>query len=77
MVDGAIRGPFALVLGHVFAAVRIAFLDCFTLFDYRLSLDLDQALGILALSDSTCTLAAVYAALVANRASSAESLHDE
>ena len=76
-VIGAVGGLFALVLGHLFAAISIAFLDRFTLFDYRLSLDLGHALGILALSIVTCTLAALYPAMVANRVSSAESLHYE
>ena len=33
---GAVGGLFALVLGHLLAAVGVAFLDRFTLFDYRL-----------------------------------------
>ncbi len=48
-----------------------------TLFDYALQLSLPSALGALGLAVTTCCLAALYPALVAQRLSSAESLHYE
>jgi len=76
-VIGGVGGLFALVLGHVFAAVGIGFLDRFTLFDYALAPSAGSALGALGLAVVTCCLAALYPALVAERLSSAESLHYE
>ena len=64
------------MLGHVFAVIGIGFLDRFTLFDYALQLSLPSALA-LAMAVTTCCLAALYPALVAQRLSSAESLHYE
>lgn len=76
-VIGGVGGLFALALGHVFAAIGIGFLDHFTLFDYRLSLSPGSAISALALALFSCSLAALYPALVAERLSSAESLHYE
>jgi putative ABC transport system permease protein len=76
-VIGGVGGLFALVLGHVFAALGIGFLDRFTLFDYAFHVSVGSALGALGLAVITCCLAALYPALVAGRLSSAESLHYE
>ena len=60
---GGVGGLFALVLGHVFAAVGIGFLDRFTLFDYALAPSVGSALGALGLAVITCCLAALYPAI--------------
>lgn len=74
---GVVGGLFALVLGHLLAAVGVAFLDRFTLFDYRLWPSWEASAQVLGLSMLTCAVAALYPALAANRISSAESLHYE
>jgi putative ABC transport system permease protein len=74
---GAVGGLFALALGHLLAAVGVAFLDRFTLFDYRLWPSWSASLQVLGLAVLTCAAAALYPALAANRISSAESLHYE
>jgi len=81
LVEGAVLGAvsalLALALGHAVGAVSVAFLDRFTLFKYELVLSPTASLAISGLALLTCTLAALYPALVANRVSSAESLHYE
>ena len=81
LVEGAVIGTvsalLALVLGHTVGAVSVAFLDRFTLFEYTLVLSSSASLAISGLALLACTLAALYPALVANRVSSAESLHYE
>lgn len=80
-VEGAIIGLLAallaLLLGHAMGAVSVAFLDRFTLFEYRFVFYAQDSLWIALLAVTTCCLASVYPALVANRVSSAESLHYE
>lgn len=56
---------------------RVRFLDHFTLFDYALRISLPATLYISALCVLTCVIASIYPAFIANRASSAESLHYE
>lgn len=81
LIEGAVLGTvsavLALVLGHTIGAVSVAFLDRFTLFRYELVLSPVASLTISGLTLLACTLAALYPALVANRVSSAESLHYE
>lgn len=81
LIEGAVLGTvsalLALVLGHMVGAVSVAFLDRFTLFRYELVLSPAASLAIAGLVLLACTLAALYPALVANRVSSAESLHYE
>jgi putative ABC transport system permease protein len=81
LVEGAVIGMvsavLALVLGHTAGAISVAFLDRFTLFDYELVLSVRTGFLIALLAVATCCLAAIYPALVANRISSAESLHYE
>ena len=81
LVEGAIVGVvsalLALLLGHTLGAISIAFLDRFTLFDYRFVFSPVAGAVISLLAMATCCLAAVYPALVANRISSAESLYYE
>ncbi len=81
LVEGAIIGlvsaVLAIALGHTVGAISIAFLDRFTLFEYELVFSAQATVLISALVVTTCCLAAVYPALVANRVSSAESLHYE
>lgn len=81
LVEGAVIGSvgalLALVLGHTVGAVSVTFLDRFTLFQYEQVLSPATSLAISGLALLACTLAALYPALVANRVSSAESLHYE
>ncbi len=76
-VIGVVSASIALVLGNLLGAVSISFLDRFTLFDYRLVFSVKASLAISLLTVVACTTAAFYPALVANRISSAESLHYE
>jgi putative ABC transport system permease protein len=81
LVEGAIIGlvsaMLALVLGHTLGAISVAFLDRFTLFEYVFVFSLQTGVLVSFLAVATCCLAAVYPALLANRISSAESLHYE
>jgi putative ABC transport system permease protein len=77
VVIGLVSAFLALILGNVIGAISISFLDRFTLFEYRFAFSLVDSAIISLLTVSTCTLAAIYPALVANRISSAESLHYE
>ncbi len=77
VVIGLVGAALALVLGNIIGAISIAFLDRFTLFEYRFSFSFTASVMITLLMLLTCTLAAIYPALVANRISSAESLHYE
>ena len=81
LVEGAIVGSvgalMALLLGHALGATSVAFLDRFTLFDYSMQWSWSSTLRVSVLPILTCCAAAIYPALVANRVSSAESLHYE
>ena len=81
LVEGAVIGIvsalLALVLGHTVGGISVAFLDRFTLFEYGLAVSFRSGLLISLLAVGTCCVAAIYPALVANRISSAESLHYE
>ena len=81
LVEGAIIGIvsalLALVLGHTLGAISVSFLDRFTLFDYRFVFSPLAGALVFLLAVATCCLAAFYPAVVANRISSAESLHYE
>lgn len=81
LVEGAIIGlvsaMLALILGHTVGAISVAFLDRFTLFEYEFVASIKAGVLISILAIATCCVAAIYPALVANRISSAESLHYE
>jgi putative ABC transport system permease protein len=81
MVEGAIIGIvsalLALLLGHTIGALSVSFLDRFTLFDYQFIFSPRSGVLFFLFAVATCCLAAVYPAVVANRISSAESLHYE
>jgi putative ABC transport system permease protein len=81
LVEGAIIGivsaMLALVLGHTIGAISVSFLDRFTLFDYQVVFSTRSGVFFFLFAVATCCLAAVYPAVVANRISSAESLHYE
>ncbi|MDP6564903.1 MAG: FtsX-like permease family protein [Alphaproteobacteria bacterium] len=74
---GCTAAVFALVLGNALGAVSIAFLDHFTLFEYRYTLSAGMLGLIVALAIATCAAAALYPARLATRTNSAESLHYE
>jgi putative ABC transport system permease protein len=81
LVEGAIIGivsaVIALLLGHTIGAISVAFLDRFTLFDYQFVFSPRAGVVFFLLTVAACCFAAVYPAAVANRISSAESLHYE
>jgi putative ABC transport system permease protein len=81
LVEGAVIGIasalLALVLGHALGAISVAFLDRFTLFDYQFVFSPGAGALISLLAVATCCLSAIYPSIVANRISSAESLHYE
>ena len=80
-MEGAILGLvsalLAVGLGHTVGAISVTFLARFTLFEYAFVSSFQTGVSISVLAVATCCLAAVYPALVANRVSSAESLHYE
>ncbi|MGB0631232.1 MAG: ABC transporter permease [Alphaproteobacteria bacterium] len=76
-IIGCVSAVLAIVIGNGLGAISIRFLDHFTLFDYFLRISLDATLYISALCVFTCVAASVYPAFVANRTSSADSLHYE
>jgi putative ABC transport system permease protein len=81
LVEGAIIGIvsalLALILGHTVGAISVSFLDRFTLFDYQFVFSLRSGVLFIVLAIATCCIAALYPAVMANRISSAESLHYE
>ena len=74
---GAVGAALALGLGHLIGLVSVAFLDEFTLFDYRFVFSFTSSAAIALLAAITCAAASLYPAWVAPRISSAESLHYE
>ena len=76
-IIGCVSAALAVVIGNGLGAISIRFLDHFTLFDYFLRISPHATLYISALCVFTCIAASVYPAFVANRTSSAESLHYE
>ena len=76
-IIGCVSAVLAVVIGNGLGAISIRFLDHFTLFDYFLRISIPATLYISALCVLTCVIASVYPAFIANRASSAESLHYE
>lgn len=76
-IIGCVSAVLAVVIGNGLGAISVRFLDHFTLFQYFLRISLPATLYISALCVLTCVIASVYPAFVANRASSAESLHYE
>lgn len=76
-IIGCVSAALAIVIGNGLGAISIRFLDHFTLFDYFLRISLPATLYISALCVLTCIVASIYPAFIANRASSAESLHYE
>ncbi len=77
VIVGLVGALLASVIGNLLGAVSVSFLDHFTLFDYRFQPSLVATGLIFALCVGTCFAAALYPALIANRISSAESLHYE
>lgn len=76
-IIGCVSAALAIVIGNGLGAISIRFLDHFTLFDYTLRISLPATVYISALCILTCVIASIYPAFIANRASSAESLHYE
>lgn len=77
LIIGFVGALLAAVAGNALGAISVSFLDHFTLFDYRFRLSVADTLLFSALCIVTCSVAAIYPALVAARTSSAESLHYE
>jgi putative ABC transport system permease protein len=76
-IIGCVSAALAIIIGNGLGAISIRFLDHFTLFDYFLRISLPATLYISALCVLICVIASIYPAFIANRASSAESLHYE
>jgi len=76
-IIGWISAALAVIIGNGLGEISVRFLDHFTLFDYALRISLPATLYISALCVLTCVIASIYPAFIANRASSAESLHYE
>ena len=76
-IIGCVSAALAIVIGNGLGAISIRFLDHFTLFDYFLRISLPATMYISAMCVLTCVAASIYPAFIANRASSAESLHYE
>ena len=76
-IIGCVSAVLAIVIGNGLGAISIRFLDHFTLFDYFLRISVNATPYISALCVFTCIAASIYPAFVADRTSSAESLHFE
>ncbi len=76
-INGLVAALLALFLGNAMGAISVSFLDRFTLFEYEFVFSVRDSLWISLLAVATCSVAALYPAFVANRISSAESLHYE
>ncbi len=76
-IIGLVAALLSLLLGNALGAISVSFLDRFTLFEYQFVFSVRDSLWISGLALATCSAAAIYPALVANRISSAESLHYE
>ena len=76
-INGLVAALLALFLGNAMGAISVSFLDRFTLFEYEFVYSVRDSLWISLLAVATCSVAALYPAFVANRISSAESLHYE
>lgn len=77
LIIGFVGALLAAIAGNALGAISISFLDHFTLFDYRFRLSAFDTALFSTLCILTCSVAAIYPALVAVRTSSAESLHYE
>jgi putative ABC transport system permease protein len=77
VIIGCVSAALAFVIGNGLGAISVRFLDHFTLFDYAFRVSWPATLYISGLCVFTCIAASVYPAMVANRTSSAESLHYE
>ena len=76
-LTGLVGGAVAVLLGNALGAISISFLDHFTLFDYRFRFSASATLWLYGFAVVTCLVSAIYPAVVARRASSAEALHYE
>lgn len=77
VIIGCVGAALSAILGNALGAISVRFLDHFTLFDYALRLSPMATLYVSLLCVGTCIAASIYPAFVANRTSSAESLHYE
>ena len=81
LAEGLIIGPvnalLAAIVGNALGAISVSFLDHFTLFDCQFCLSAKDTALFSGLCIFVCGIAAIYSAIVANRMSSAESLHYE
>jgi putative ABC transport system permease protein len=77
LVIGVVGAFFATALGTALGMVTVTFLDHFTLFEYGFVWSGGAALAVAVFAVFTCSLSAIYPALVANRISTSESLHYE
>ncbi len=77
VIIGCVSAALAFVIGNGLGAISVRFLDHFTLFDYAFRISWPATWYISGLCVFTCIAASVYPAMVANRTSSAESLHYE
>jgi putative ABC transport system permease protein len=77
LVIGVIGAGLAVMLGNVLGMVSVSFLDSFTLFNYVYSWSWRESLKIVLFALFTCSVSAIYPALVATRTSTAESVHYE
>jgi putative ABC transport system permease protein len=77
LIIGFVSAFLAAIVGNALGAISVSFLDHFTLFDYRFILSAKYTLFFSGLCIFVSCVAAIYPAIVANRMSSAESLHYE
>jgi putative ABC transport system permease protein len=77
IIVGLVGALLAAAVGNALGAISVSFLDHFTLFDYAFTFSIGDTVLFSALCIATCSVAAIYPAIVAARLSSAESLHYE
>ncbi len=76
-IIGLLGALLSLILGNAMGAISVSFLDRFTLFEYEFVFSIRDSVLVSLLAVAVCAVAAIYPGRVANRISSAESLHYE
>ncbi len=77
LIIGVTGATLAVVLGNALGFLSVSFLDRFTLFQYEFLFSVPGTVAVIALAVITCSMAAIYPAIVAVRTVSAEALSYE
>ena len=77
LIIGVTGATLAVVLGNALGFLSVSFLDRFALFQYEFLFSVPGTVAVIALAVITCSMAAIYPAIVAVRTVSAEALSYE